>query len=111
MAARKRPRRTQQERSSATREHLLDATIALLYERGYAHTTTSEIADRAGVSRGAQLHHFATKAELVTTAVEHLFQRRNEEFRRAFAELPETADRAATAIELLWSMFSAPTCY
>src|SRR5712692_3582600 len=101
-----RPRRTQDQRSAATRARLLDATIACLFEFGYANTTTTEIAERAGLSRGAQLHHFPTKAALVTTAIEHLLQRRTEEFRTAFAGLPRDADRVAAAIDLLWSMVS-----
>jgi len=103
------PRRTQGERSAATRARLLDATIRCLSDLGYARTTTTEIAERAGVSRGAQLHHFPTKAELVTTAVEHLFEKRTEEFRKAFATLPAGVDRSAAAIDLLWSMVSGPT--
>lgn len=103
------PRRTQEERSASTRSRLLDATIACLSDLGYARTTTTEIADRAGVSRGAQLHHFPTKAELVTTAVERLFERRTEEFRSAVETLPAEVDRSAAAIELLWSMVSGPT--
>ena len=106
-----RGRRTQEERSTATRTKLLDATVECLFELGYAGTTTTEIADRAGVSRGAQLHHFPTKAELVTTAVEHLFNRRVEEFREAFSRLPAGADRESAAIDLLWSMISGPTFY
>ena len=99
-------RRTQEERSATTRARLLDATIECLSELGYGGTTTTEIADRAGVSRGAQLHHFPTKAELVTTAVEHLFERRTEEFRAAFAALPSSVDRHSAAIDLLWSSVS-----
>ncbi len=103
--------RTQEERSAATRGRLLDATIECLSELGYARTTTTEIAERAGVSRGAQLHHFPTKAELVTSAVEHLFEKRTEEFRRALAGLPESIDRGAASVDLLWSMVSGPTFY
>jgi AcrR family transcriptional regulator len=110
-AAVPRLRNTQEERSAATRARLLDATIECLFERGYSRTTTSEIAERAGMSRGAQLHHFPTKSELVTTAVEHLFERRITEFREAFASLPPEADRKATAIDLLWSMISGPSFY
>jgi AcrR family transcriptional regulator len=91
------------------RARLLDATIECLDQLGYSRTTTTEIAERAGVSRGAQLHHFPTKAELVTTAVEHLFQRRDAEFRTAFRTLPEGTDRDRAAIDLLWSMVSGPT--
>jgi AcrR family transcriptional regulator len=105
------PRRTQAERRAATRTQLLDATIECLHERGYAGTTTTEIAERAGVSRGAQLHHFPTKAELVTAAVEHLFARRHAEFVRAIAALPAGTRRAEAAIDLLWSMVSGPPFY
>ena len=105
------PRRTQAERRATTRTQLLDATIVCLHERGYAGTTTTEIAERAGVSRGAQLHHFPTKAELVTAAVEHLFARRHAEFVRAIAALPAGTRRAEAAIDLLWSMVSGPPFY
>jgi AcrR family transcriptional regulator len=102
-------RRTQEERSAATRARLLDATLECLAELGYARTTTTEIAERGGVSRGAQLHHFPTKAELVIEAVEHLFERRDQEFREAFARLPAGAEPARAAVDLLWSMVAGPT--
>jgi AcrR family transcriptional regulator len=97
-----------QERSVATRAALLDAALECLVERGYAATTTLETARRAGVSRGAQLHHFPTKANLLTTAVEHLFDRRRAEFLDAFATIDLDADRLDAAIDLLWSMFQGP---
>lgn len=102
-------RRTQAERSASTRARLLDATLDCLCDLGYARTTTPEIARRAGLSRGAQLHHFPTKAELVIAAVEHLFERRRREFREAFGRVPADADRYAAAIDILWSMVSGPT--
>ncbi|HEV7734732.1 MAG TPA: TetR/AcrR family transcriptional regulator [Candidatus Binatia bacterium] len=102
-------RRTQADRTASTRARLLDATIACLNDLGYAGTTTPEIARRAGVSRGAQLHHFPTKIELVTAAVEHLFGRRHQEFVDAFARLPESADRPTAGIDLLWSIFAGET--
>jgi AcrR family transcriptional regulator len=103
--------RTQAERRAATRTQLLDATIACLHDLGYAGTTTTEIAERAGVSRGAQLHHFPKKSELVIAAVEHLFARRHQEFVRAMERLPAGAPRADAAIDLLWSIFSGPAFY
>ena len=69
----------------------------------------NEIVRRAGVSRGAQVHHFPTKAELVATAVEHVFERRIEEFRAAFARLPDGAHKGVAAIDLLWPMFDGQT--
>jgi AcrR family transcriptional regulator len=106
-----RERRTQAERSAVTRARLLDATIACLHDLGYARTSTPEIARRAGLSRGAQLHHFPTKTELVTSAVEHLFARRREEFLKAFRARPAEQDPTDAAIDILWSMVTGPTFY
>lgn len=100
--------RPRQQRAVETRAALLDAAIDCLVERGYAATTTIETARRAGVSRGAQLHHFPTKAELLAAAVEHLMERRRDEFRKAFANLPPETDRVDAAIDTLWSMFEGP---
>src|SRR5437899_1441717 len=104
-------RRTQEERSALMRERLLDATVACLHDLGYARTTTAEIARRAEVSRGAQLHHFPTKALLVTTALEHLFERLVREFLQAFARLPKGANSGEGAIRLLWKIVSGPSFY
>lgn len=103
------PRRTQAERSAATRARVLDAAIECLQELGYARTSTTEIARRAGVSRGAQLHQFPTKVELVTSAVAHLFERRRAEFVAAFAKIPADSHRATAAIDLLWTMVQGTT--
>jgi len=62
-------RRTQTERRALTRAALLDATIDSLVEHGYARFTTEQIVRRAGVTRGAQAHHFSTKAELIVEAL------------------------------------------
>jgi AcrR family transcriptional regulator len=97
-----------QERSLATRTALLDAAIDCLVERGYAATTTIETARRAGVSRGAQLHHFPTKAQLLATAVEHLFDQRRAQFVEALAAIDPQGDRLDAALDLLWSMFQGP---
>lgn len=101
-------RRTQEERSSATRARLLDATLDCIIELGYKGTTTSEIVRRAGVSRGAQVHHFPTKAELVRSAVEHLAERGEQELRREFARIDSTEDLTSQAIDLLWSGYAGP---
>ncbi len=111
MSPRLAPRRTNEQRTAETRARLLDATIECLVELGYAGTTTTEVADRAGVSRGAMLHHYPTKEELVLAAVEHLFHRRNQEFLAAFARVPKNADRPAAALELLWKIIGSDTFY
>lgn len=63
-------RRTQEERSAATREALIGAARKLWGERGYAEVGTPEIATTAGVTRGAMYHQFADKAALFLAVVE-----------------------------------------
>lgn len=106
-----RPRRTQEERSAETRARLLDATLACLIDVGYARTTTTMVADRAGVSRGAQVHHFPTKAELVVSAVAHLAARQARELRERAARLPAGGNRLARLLDLVWESFSGPLFY
>ncbi len=105
-------RRTQEERTAATRERLLQATFDALVELGYARTSTPEVLRRSGVSRGALLHHFPTKADLVTAAVDFVFDKQIAEYQESFAGLSlDAEDRAAEAIELLWTKLSGDTFY
>lgn len=101
-----RKHRTQAERSERTRELLLDATVECLVELGYAHTTVHEICQRAGLSRGAQQHHFTTKAELMTSALEHLFARLSAQILNATADLPPGQERIEMGIDQLWEAYS-----
>jgi AcrR family transcriptional regulator len=108
MSAVQASRRSQEERSAATRQRLLDATIECLVELGYAQTSTTEIVRRAGVSRGAQVHHFPTKTELVQSAVAHLARKQDEELRKQFEHMRGSGDRVSRAIDLLWTAFTGP---
>ncbi|HUH81762.1 MAG TPA: TetR/AcrR family transcriptional regulator [Solirubrobacteraceae bacterium] len=101
-------RRSQAARSASTRQALLDATIACLVENGYSRTTTSRVAERAGVSRGAHLHHFQTRQSLVVAAMEHLAQRRGEHLLAAAKTLPEGRERIVEGLDLLWSGYASP---
>ncbi len=69
-------RRSQHERTAATRALVLDATVASLVEDGYAATTISRIQERAGVARGTLLHHFPNRATLLVAVVEDVAARR-----------------------------------
>ncbi|SEC83962.1 DNA-binding transcriptional regulator, AcrR family [Amycolatopsis lurida] len=102
------PRRTQEERSAAMRVRLLDATIDCLVEYGYAGTTTTRVADRAGVTRGAQVHHFPTKTDLVTSAIRHLAAKRAEVAMAEIDRLKASADPVGDALQLLWEMHQGP---
>jgi AcrR family transcriptional regulator len=103
------PRQPNPERSAATRARLLDATIDSLVEVGWAGTSTTEVVRRAGVSRGAQVHHYPTKQELVLAAVEHLLLRRVEEFGAAFERLDPEHRTHAAALDLLWEHCFGPS--
>ncbi|WP_018255195.1 TetR/AcrR family transcriptional regulator [Salinispora mooreana] len=98
----------QQERSRATQARLLEATVACLVEHGWSGTTTTVVATRAGVSRGAQLHHYPTKAALVTAAVAHLAERRGEELRVEAKTLPAGPQRLDRVVDLLAAAFTGP---
>jgi AcrR family transcriptional regulator len=65
-------RRTQSERSAATQQALLSAARGLWGERGYAEVGTPEIAEAAGVTRGAMYHQFADKTALFLAVLEAL---------------------------------------
>lgn len=101
-------RRTQVERRATTRTALLEATISSLIERGYAGVTTAEIAERAGVTRGAQSHHFSTKAELVTAAVRHLTERLLAERLDAVLESPMSQAGLPAMLDRMWGLYTSP---
>jgi AcrR family transcriptional regulator len=98
----------QEERSRAMRRRLLEATIDCLVERGWSGTSTTLVSRRAGVSRGAQLHHFPTKTDLVVAAVEHMGARRSEELFEKAATLPSGARRTRAVLDLLAEHFTSP---
>lgn len=105
-------RRTQAERSAATTARILEAAAACLVERGWAGTSTTVVCRRAGVSRGALLHHFPTKADLVTAAVHHIMDRCFQEFGTRLATLPADTPRLArveAAIDIVWGIFRGDT--
>lgn len=95
-----------QDRSRATRQRLLEAAIESLARHGWAATTVGEVASMAGVSRGAAQHHFPTREDLITAALDHMFDLRTtavkEEARAesAGAALPgRTADVVARIVD------------
>jgi AcrR family transcriptional regulator len=98
----------QEERSRAMRARLLGATLDLLVERGFAGTTTTLVSERAGVSRGAQLHHFPTKNDLVVAAVEHITEARASALREAAERLPTGPGRTRRVLQMLADHVTSP---
>ena len=90
------------------RARLMEATVELLVEKGFASTTTTLVSERAGVSRGAQLHHFPTKNDLVLAAVEHLTAVRGAELTAAAAKLPTGVRRTRAVLQMLGDHFTSP---
>jgi AcrR family transcriptional regulator len=99
-----RARISQSDRRQAAQRKLLDATVAILIERGYAATTTLEVQKQAGLSRGVLLHYYGSRGELISAAARHLYATKVGEVRLRAAQTSETEDWAA----LLWQVISGP---
>lgn len=104
-------RKTQQERSTATRARILDAAVDCLTALGFAATSTTKIAEAAGVSRGAMLHHFPSRNALMQAVLRHVLALRLAEFRDAIRGLPEGSQRLAPVIDATWRGISAQTSF
>lgn len=100
------PRRTQEMRSAETRRKLVLATLESLEDIGYQRTTTLEIARRAGISRGAQVHHFPAKADLVVAAAEHLLEEATAEIRELAESVKCGEMELGGFVDHLWEKFS-----
>jgi AcrR family transcriptional regulator len=104
LAARRDPG-IQARRRAETRAALLDATIECLVAYGYAKTTTGRIADLAGLSRGAQLPYFRSRADLVTAAVAHLAEQRIAAFAAVVDGQPASLE---DCLDALWDGHQPP---
>lgn len=105
----------QADRTTRSKELILDATIECLLAEGYAATTTLKVQAKAGVTRGRLLHHFPSKRELLTAAVTRLGEQRlnrnledrTDDFSRSLARKRPPADevgpRSDWAVMILWA--------
>ncbi len=99
---------TRTEQRERTRERLLDAAMMSLVEHGYAGTTTQRIQERAGVSRGALLHHFASKANLFVAATHHLADIRLAHVREIAAQAHGRPDARRQVISAMREAMAGP---
>lgn len=83
----------QQRKSLATRNAAVEAALLVLAEQGYAACSLQTVASRARISRGAMLHHYTSKLDLMAAVIEYAFYRRMETFLdriRALSEVDRT---------------------
>jgi AcrR family transcriptional regulator len=101
-------RQKQADRSRETRRKLMEATVDCLVESGWAGTTTVLVAERAGVSRGAQLHHFRTRGELVAAAVEYVGAQSVQDMLHRAQTLARNRNRTTAVVEFIAEFYASP---
>src|SRR5699024_2825665 len=99
-------REPKQDRSRATRQRLLESTIDVLAERGSAGATVAEVAEHAGVSRGAAQHHYPTREDLITGALEFMFDSRMAEIRATAPEGEAGPERTLIVVRRMVDYFT-----
>lgn len=92
-------------KSAQTKARLVEATIRCLVKYGYSRTTTPKVADEAGLSRGAMLHHFEGGRQLMQATIVELHHKQLRAFRRA-AETKE--HNVHTLVRAYWSQLLRP---
>jgi AcrR family transcriptional regulator len=96
------------ERSAAMRKRLIDAAIECLGKLGYGATTLQVVTDTAGVSRGAVLHHFPTKADLMIAVAEYATGKQNRHVARQLADTRPGMDRYLAITMATWDAMTKP---
>ncbi|MGA2393463.1 MAG: TetR/AcrR family transcriptional regulator [Candidatus Lustribacter sp.] len=102
-------RRSQEQRSAETRERLLVAAIDCIGRSGYVDATTTLIAQRAKVSRGALQHHFASKADLIVAVIDRVADELNLRFDVAALTAEPLERRVAAIVDRYWDVFMGPS--
>lgn len=92
-------------KSAKTRARLIDATIRCLVKHGYSNTTTPKVAEEAGLSRGAMLHHFENSRQLMQATLVELHHKRLRAFRRAVDTIEHDA---RTLLRAYWDQLLRP---
>ncbi|HKL45970.1 MAG TPA: TetR/AcrR family transcriptional regulator [Roseovarius sp.] len=99
-------RRTQAQRTQETTSSLLEATLSCIKDKGLMNTSTTEVAQRANVSRGALLHHFPTKEILMAEALRSLLLQEAQEAERTANSVVEDLLTIDQFIDFVWERFS-----
>lgn len=100
-----------EEKSLEARRRIAEAAIDCLVELGYHRTSTTQIEERSGMSRGAMQHHFPSKQDLIVGATDHLLEgviRRSEPL---IADLEARRIGFPEVVERLWKHFMGSRRY
>lgn len=97
-------RRSQSQRSDEMRKRLIKATIECLAEQGYSGTTLSGVVRQAGVSRGAQVHHFSSKNELIVAAARVLLANVYRQLGRVLLDIADEGNRLHSLVFAAWKL-------
>lgn len=92
----------QKRKSEFTQQQLLEATVACIVRSGFSNVRTRDIAEEAGLSRGAIVHHFANKGQLFEKTLVYVHDRRLAQYRSDIGLLESVDDRAQEGIDLYW---------
>lgn len=96
------------ERTAAMRKRLIDAAIDCLGRLGYGATTLQVVTDTAGVSRGAVLHHFPNKVDLMIAVAEYAAGKQNRHVARLLANTEPGMDRYLAITMATWDAMTKP---
>ncbi|MFT3723241.1 MAG: TetR/AcrR family transcriptional regulator [Hyphomonadaceae bacterium] len=96
------------ERTAAMRKRLIDAAIGCLTKLGYGATTLQVVTDAAGASRGAILHHFPNKVDLMIAVAEYAAEKQNRHVARLLANTQPGMDRFLGITMATWDAMQQP---
>lgn len=102
MSEKVKTKRSQAERSEATQAKIVQAAMSCLQKFGYSGTSVSKILEQAQVSRGAYLHHFPNKADLLRTAAEQMMRDAYAKLGKATMTTVDRDDRLDAMLKASW---------
>lgn len=95
-------------RSEETRRSIMETTIKCLVDLGYANTTTQVIADTIGLSRGAMVHHYSTRMDIINATIDHIFLRMLELVYEGVENLADKSEIThSDSADLHWKVLSS----
>lgn len=101
--------RWQDRKSANTRYTILESTIECLAEFGYSKTSTQLVTENAEISRGTMLHHYATKADLISAVIDFINFKRLRKFYESVKKLSDVERvEKGVGLELWWRFIKEP---